>query len=180
MCQGGTGRFMDENEQKQQLSIAYLHAVASAAGFACQAPEVDNDSVDRTVVARGWLHEKALFRSPKIDVQLKSIAREPLDQQETAFSFRLNRKNYDELRQPAHVPRLLVVLLLPRDSGQWLEQDHERMVTRYAAYYMSLAGMGDAPQKSKVPLELPRTNLLTVDALRRLMEQASRGVRRLQ
>ena len=29
---------MDENEQKQQLSIAYLHAVASAVGFACQAP----------------------------------------------------------------------------------------------------------------------------------------------
>ena len=34
---------MDENERKQQMSIAYLHAVASAAGFACQATAVDND-----------------------------------------------------------------------------------------------------------------------------------------
>jgi hypothetical protein len=62
---------MDENEQKQQLSVAYLHAVASAAGFACQAPGVDDDSVDRTVVARGWVHAKSVLRSPKIDVQLK-------------------------------------------------------------------------------------------------------------
>ena len=67
---------MDENEQKQQLSIAYLHAVASAAGFACQATTVDNDSVDRTLVARGWLHDKAMFRSPKIDVQLPICGKE--------------------------------------------------------------------------------------------------------
>jgi hypothetical protein len=177
---GGTGRFMDENEQKQRLSIAYLHTVASAAGCACQAPEVDNDSVDRTIVARGWLHKKALFRSPKIDVQLKSFGREPLSEDESSFTFRLNRKNYDELRHRAQVPRLLVVLLLPREPQQWLEQDHDRMITRHAAYYVSLAEMADAPQRSKVPVELPRTNLLTVDALRRLMAQASRGMRRLQ
>jgi hypothetical protein len=171
---------MDENEQKQQLSMAYLHAVASAAGFACQAREVDDDSVDRTIVARGWLHEKALFRSPKIDVQLKSLTRKPLADGETSFTFRLNRKNYDDLRHRAQVPRLLVVLLLPRDPGQWVEQGDDQMVTRYAAYYLSLAGMGDAPQRSKVPVELPRTNLLSVAALHRLMEQASWGTRRLQ
>jgi hypothetical protein len=179
-CQRRSGRFMDENEQKQQLSIAYLHTVASAAGFACQAREVDDDSIDRTIVARGWLHEEAIYRSPKIDIQLKSLAREPLGDDETSFTFRLNRKNYDELRHRAQVLRLLVVLLLPRDPQLWVEQDHERMVSRYAAYYVSLAGMGDAPQKTKVPVEVPGANLFSVDALRRLMEQAARGVRRLQ
>ena len=121
-----------------------------------------------------------MFRSPKIDVQLKSLAREPLSEHETSFTFRLNRKNYDELRHPAQVPRLLVVLLLPLPPRQWVEQNDERMVTRYAAYYLSLAGMGDALRRSKVPVALQRSNLLSVAALRRLMEQASRGVRRLQ
>ena len=134
---------MDENEQKQQLSIAYLHAVASAAGFACQATGVDNDSVDRTLVARGWLHDKAVLRSPKIDVQLKSLARDPLKEDEAALNFRLNRKNYDELRHRAQVPRLLVVLLLPRQPEQWVEQNDEQMISRYAAYYVSLAGMAE-------------------------------------
>ena len=92
---------MDENEQKQQLSIAYLHAVASAAGFACQAPAVDDDSIDRTIVARGWLHKQAVLRSPKIDVQLKSTTREPLRTGEDSFVFRVNKKNYDDLRHPA-------------------------------------------------------------------------------
>src|SRR5205823_3824610 len=114
---------MDENEQKQQLSIAYLHAVASAAGFACQSPGVDDDSVDRTIVARGWVHKLSVLRSPKIDVQLKSIVREPLTAAERSFTFRLNQKNYDDLRHRSMVPRLLVVFLLPRQRRRRIEQN---------------------------------------------------------
>ncbi len=170
---------MDENEQKQQLSVAYLHAVASAAGFACQAPQVDDDSVDRTLVARGWLHDKSVLRSPKIDVQLKSVTREPLKAGEKSFPFRLSRKNYDDLRHQAMVPRLLVVFLLPRDPGLWIEQDDERMLSRYAAYYVSLTGRGEAMHRGKVPVELPRENLLSVANLRRLMIRASQRIGRL-
>jgi hypothetical protein len=171
---------MDPNEQKQQLSIAYLHAVASAAGFAVQGPGVDDDSIDRTVVARGWVHRKSGLRSPKIDVQLKSVGRGPLKADEESFMFRLSRKNYDDLRQRAMVPRLLVVVLLPPDPRQCIEQDHERMLSRHAAYYVSLSGMAATPRRNKVPVKLPRENLLTVDALRRLMAGASQRKRRLQ
>jgi len=170
---------VDESEQKQQLSFAYLHIVASAAGFVCQSPSVDDDSVDRTVVARGWIDEKAKLRSPKIDVQLKSIAREPLAEGEVSLAFRLGRKNYDELRHWAMVPRLLVVLLLPRDPREWVEQDHERLLSRYAAYYVSLAGKPAATQRAKVPVKIPRSNLFSVDNLRRLMVQASQNKRKL-
>jgi hypothetical protein len=170
---------MDENEQKQQLSIAYLHAVASAAGFACQPPGVDEDSVDRTVVARGWLHEKASWRSPNIDMQLKSFARRPLTAGEPSFTFRLNKKNYNDLRHRAMVPRLLVVFLLPRERIQWIEQDDERLLSRHAAYYVSLFGMPEATQRGKVPVRIPRKNLLSVDNLRRLMVRASQRIRKL-
>jgi hypothetical protein len=168
---------MEANEQKQQLSVAYLHAVASAAGFVCQTPDVDDDSIDRTVVARGWLHAKSVLRSPKIDVQLKSTTREPLRAGEESFVFRLNKKNYDELRHRAMVPRLLVVMLLPHDPVEWLEQDDDRMLTRYAAYYVSLAGRPASVHRGKVPVELPRKNLFIVANLRRLMVQASRRQR---
>jgi hypothetical protein len=43
---------MTENEQKQQFSIAYVHAVAARAGFTCQATLVDDDSVDVVIGAR--------------------------------------------------------------------------------------------------------------------------------
>src|SRR5262245_14778055 len=126
---------MDENEQKQQLSLAYVHAVAAAAGFACQAPAVD-DSVDRTITARGWMNPEAMYYSPRIDVQLKSFGRNAITRGEKSFKYELRKKNSDELRpENPLVPCLLVVLLLPPDKDQWLSQTHKQTVLRHAAYY---------------------------------------------
>jgi hypothetical protein len=173
---------MDENEQKQQLSIAYLHAVASAAGFACQRSEIDDDSVDRTIVARGWVHDKANHYSPRIDVQLKSMTRPALAANELSFAYELRKKNYDDLRPDKPlVPRILVVLLLPAISGQWLSQGDKRLVLRHGAYYLSLAGMPERNAvKYSVTLHVPRKNLFSVRNLRRLMAQASLGWKKLQ
>lgn len=169
---------MDENEQKQQLSIAYLHAVASAAGYSCYLPSIDDDSIDRAVVARGKV--KGLLESPRIDVQLKSVVRNALKEKEDAFSYRLKKKNYDDLRAVPMVPRLLVVLLLPREPSAWVEVSHQQMLSRYAAYYLSLSGMPEKANVNSVTVNLPRHNLFSPAHLRRLMEQASQGKRRLQ
>jgi hypothetical protein len=99
--------------------------------------------------------------------------------EERSFTFRLNKKNYEDLRHRVMVPRLLVVLLLPRDRRLWLEQDDERMVSRYAAYFVSLSGKARSAHRGKVPVELPRTNLLSVANLRRLMVRASQRKRSL-
>ena len=64
--------------QKQQFSIAYVHAVTAPAGFACQATLVDDDSVDVTIAARGYVHAESLIRSPRIEVQLKATAQEDM------------------------------------------------------------------------------------------------------
>ncbi len=172
---------MDENEQKQQLSIAYLHAVASAAGYACQTPAFDDDSVDRVIVARGWVDEDAVHYSPRIDVQLKSFTRPPLARNERFLSYALRQKNYDDLRQEEPmVPRILVVLLLPENARDWISQGAKRLVVRYAAYYLSLCGMPERKDvKYKVSVKIPRKNLLSVRNLCRLVAKASRGMREL-
>src|SRR5271157_5867980 len=46
------------NEQKQQLSVAYVHAVAARAGYTCQVQTIDVDSVDLIISASGKVHER--------------------------------------------------------------------------------------------------------------------------
>ena len=169
---------MDENEQKQQLSLAYLQAVASAAGYACYLPFVDDDSVDRAIAARGKV--AGLLESPRIDIQLKSMVREPLKPKQPSFTYRLKKKKYDDLRGVYMVPRLLVVLLLPGDPAAWVEVGHEQLLSRFAAYYLSLAGMPAKMNTSTMTVMLLRHHLLSVANLRRLMAQASQGKRKLQ
>src|SRR5262249_43171513 len=162
---------MTENEQKQQFNIAYVHAVASRAGYACQVQIVDDDSVDVTLAARGWIHRRSVVRSPRLELQLKATSQDIL--RADHLEFRLPRKNYDELREENMNPRLLVVLLLPAELEGWLRQSEEELILHRGAYWRSLRGMPDVATE-KVTVSLPRVNLFSVDQLRGLMERASR------
>ena len=163
---------MTENEQKEQISVAYAHAVAAAAGYSCILNNPDIDSVDRTIAATGMLHQQSLVCSPRIDLQLKATSQEVLKEQHLAI--RLSRKNYDDLRVPVcHVPRLLVVLHLPADPTKWVEQTESQMLIRHCAFWHSLRGM-PAVSAGKITVHVPRDNLFTVETLRRLMERVSR------
>jgi hypothetical protein len=163
---------MTENEQKQQLSVAYVHAVAASAGFACQATIVDDDSVDVTIAAKGRVHEQSVLLSPRLEVQLKASSQDILRDDHVAFP--LPVKNYEELRCDTMVPRLLVVFVLPDEPRDWLEQSEDQMITRRCAYWRSLLGSPDTKNKETVTVHLPRTNCLTVESLRSMMEAASR------
>jgi hypothetical protein len=163
---------MTENEQKQQLSIAYVHAVAARAGYACQITSVDNDSIDVQLAARGMVHQQAVLRSPRIDIQLKATSHRVL--QEGFLAFPLPIKNYNDLREPVLVPRILVVLLLPQDEALWLVQSEDAMVTKHCAYWMALLGEPETKNQSTVTVQLPRHQQFTVAGLRSLMEKVSR------
>jgi hypothetical protein len=122
---------MTENEQKQQLSVAYVHAVAARSGYACQVPLVDDDSVDVIIAAKGQVHSQSVLRSPRLEVQLKASSQNILRKEDVAFPLPI--KNYEELRCDTMIPRLLVVFLLPDDEAHWLEQSEEQMITRRCA-----------------------------------------------
>jgi hypothetical protein len=161
-----------ENEQKQQLSIAYVHAIASRAGYTCQAALVDDDSVDVMIGARGYVHERAVMRSPRLEVQLKATTADCLRDDHLAFP--LPVKNYDELREISMIPRLLVVLLLPPNPGHWIVVDEECMISRRCAYWESLVGQPETENVTTITVRLPRAQQFTVVGLSALMERASR------
>lgn len=163
---------MTENEQKEQLSVAYVHAVAARAGFTCQPQTVDIDSVDVIVAASGMVHSTSMVRSPRLALQLKASSSIELGQTHVAFP--LPVKNYNDLRAESLVPTLLVVLMLPRDPSQWLETAEEGMISRRWAYWVSLLGMPETPNSTTVTINLPRSQKFTVDQLQDLMERVSR------
>jgi Domain of unknown function (DUF4365) len=104
------------NEQKQQLSVAYVHTVAAHAGYTCQVEIVDDDSVDVVIGATGYVHHQAVLRSPRLAVQLKATS--TLQPRAKYLAFPLKRKNYQDLRERNHIPRILLVLLLPDDPKE--------------------------------------------------------------
>ena len=77
-------------------------------------------------------------------------------------------------RAESLVPKLLVVLMLPKDPGEWLDVDEERMIVRRSAYWASLAGYPSTSNATKVSVRMPRSQRFTVDQLQDLMKRVSR------
>jgi hypothetical protein len=157
---------MDENQQKELFSHAYIRAVASVAGYGVHRPEPDDDSVDLVVSARGPLGS---YRSPRLDIQVKCTAQDCLTAQEVRFP--LKRKNYDDLRGEGFlVPRVLLVIIVPAAIEGWLSQSEEEMILRHCGYWLSLRDAPASDNAQSVTVSIPRRNVFDVAALRRLME----------
>ena len=104
---------MTPNQQMEQFSLAHIRAVAAQAGYQVTRPETDT-GID------GTLMDDAGRRS-RIDFQAKSTADDI--QRDRRLHFPLPVRNYDILRDATpSAMRILIVVLMPRDNGQWLHQ----------------------------------------------------------
>jgi hypothetical protein len=156
---------MDENQQKELFSYAYVRAVASVAGYGVHRPEPDDDSVDLVVSARGPFGS---YRSPRLDMQVKCTAQDCVTEQEVRFP--LKRKNYDDLRgQGFLVPRILLVVTVPPAVEDWLSQSEEEMILRHCGYWVSLREAPESDNTLSVTVSIPRRNVFDVKALHGLM-----------
>jgi hypothetical protein len=154
---------MDLNAQKEQFSNAFIYAVASAAGCSVAKPSVDHDSID-------WTISNRLPRRPKLDIQLKSTANDGTFG--AVFPFSLKRKNYDDLRITDLIaPRILIVVLLPTQSDNWIKASPEELILRRCAYWISLAGLPESTNEASISIEVPSSQAFTVQSLNELMQK---------
>lgn len=163
---------MSDNDIKEQLSYAYVHAVALRAGFACDRPMVDRDSVDATISARGRLAADSDLLSPKLDLQLKATTCPPITGD--SFTFRLPMKNYNDLRlENTHLPRLLVVLTLPEDALDWLNHTEEQLALKRCAYWHNLRGAPESANQTTQNVRISRYNIFSPETLVALLTLVS-------
>lgn len=169
----GVGRStsVDINQKKEQFSNAYLRAVASVAGFTCYKPEVDDDSVDWGLAARGG---NGTTRSPKVELQLKCCGRDIVGVEHLTYPLKI--KNYDELRfENYQVPRILVVVAVPEDTGDWLDHSEDQLAMKHCGYWVSLRGQPATTNVATVTVKLPRAQQFTVDQLVAMMARIGNG-----
>jgi Domain of unknown function (DUF4365) len=166
----------DQNIEAE-LSYAYLHAVASRAGFACEYRNrhLDGAGVDATITEDGRsLADDSILTSFSVDIQLKATYRE-LPEQEGQFSFPLSIPHYDKLRlEEIASPRVLLVLRLPTNPEEWLQINEDALVAKRCAHWVSLRGASASANREYQTVYVPHENLLTPRGLGELMARFSR------
>jgi hypothetical protein len=163
-----TDALMAVTDREEALSRAYIAAVAAGAGYVTSVTDFDRDGVDLQIRAGGAMR-------PSLDIQIKATINlgEPKG---GLFRFPLKRRNYDLLMADTMIPRILVVMDLPKNESDWLEVTADRLILRRCAYWASLGGLGETANKESVTILIRSSNRFDVESLKALMEQARRGI----
>ena len=157
---------MNLNEQKEQFSLAYIRAVAAQAGYQITRPELDSDSVDGMLIAD-------FGRRPRIDFQAKATSQQIVRGDNIHFA--LSIKNYNDLRRHTRTPRILIVVLMPSDTSQWLTQNHEQLCLRHCGYWLSLEEHQEVSNTTSVTVHIPLVNMFNAEQLVDLMTKVEKG-----
>ncbi|RBM19223.1 hypothetical protein DI005_16145 [Prauserella sp. PE36] len=161
---------LQPNLCKEQISIAYTHAVATAARCKLQDVEIDDHGIDAVLMQTP---EDDLLGDVKVDVQLKCTSGDHLKDDHLAFP--LPRHNYDKLRGEKRItPAILIVMVVPAALEEWVAQNEEALTLVKCAYWMSLRGMPSIDQDNKT-VHLPRRNIFDVKSLLAIMKRVADG-----
>ena len=164
---------MDINIQKEEFSYAYLYAITSAAGYSFQKSSRPADIGGIDVTITGTTSDESLYEA-QLDLQVKSTSLDVLS--DNSIRYPLKLKNYNELRKERTVaPRILVIVLIPENLEQWIDQSETELCMRRCAYWISLRGQPQTSNTESVTVYLPRQQLFTVDTLKTLMQQIQSG-----
>ena len=163
---------MSHRDLQSEFGVAYVRAVVHAAGFFAQEANrlLDGDGVDLTVFLRGV---GGVVRSPRLDLQVKTTGAGAVGD---PFPYDLDAKNYGELISTDwQIPRILVVVLVPPDSADWVDASEDRLVLRRCGYWLSLRGQPPTTNTATQRVWVPRAQVFHMDPLRALMARVRAG-----
>lgn len=167
---------MHITQQMEEFNIAYIQAMIATCGFNYSAPKVDNHSVDieaHTLFPYDPKQPQATV-DPRVCFQLKATS--GLKFKNSEATFRLKKKNYDDLRRTGYqFPRYLLVLDLPASPTQWLCHKKKFMSLKRHCYWLSLANFPEKENKNNVTVHIPITQRFTIDTLTMMLEKARTG-----
>ncbi|MGK5629894.1 DUF4365 domain-containing protein [Streptomyces sp. URMC 123] len=149
--------------QKEQVSRAYVHALATQGGYTICDWNVDKDGVDVTLRSGGLM----------VDIQLKCTQKPRCVR--GGFSFDLDVETYNKLRAPDRsAPGHLALLIVPPDIDRWVTYQPDSIILACHGYWASLQGLEAATSSVTTAVHLPEHQLLTVNAMSIMFDAARR------
>lgn len=170
---------MTEQHIKEQLSRAFVKAIAANAGFILREFDVDYgldgkfSDVDFEEDVSG--HKRYCENGFGIDFQLKATTN--ITPKDGYLTYDLEAKNYNDLvKVNVGTPRILIVYSMPKGRDEWLKISTESVILKKCAWWCSLKGQPPTTNDQKKRIRIPDNHLLTTQELSRLISCVEGGV----
>jgi hypothetical protein len=164
---------MTRQHRQEALSRAYVQAIAACCGLNYSTRALDyglDVSLHEITRRRGRFAESG----GHLDIQLKSTTSAEVGETQVRYDLEVNA--YDTLQASnILVPRILVLVVLPREEREWVRVSEDGLIIRRCGYWMSLLGEPATTASRTIRLAIPRSNLFSVDGLQGIVTRLRKG-----
>lgn len=165
---------LPQSSMQEEISMAYVHMVASAAGLTILDWKTDYGAIDITLKSLVDYGCPGGYQ-PQFDLQLKCTIQDNSNSAGDHFSWSVNERTHQILTNPNRaVPATFGVMVIPKKPGLWLSHNKDGLLARSHLYFLRGKDFPAFPEgQQTVSLALPKSNLLSASAMLTLMKEAS-------
>lgn len=162
---------MINTQRKEALSLSYLNAICAYNEVAVEPQKYDADSID-CFIKKQMTKKDGRKKHALIGIQLKSTSQKLVENNEY-FSYELEIKNFNELRDESVYPKMLCVLILPHNEDEWLSCSIDKLILRHCMYWCNPVDWLDSSNKSTVNIHVLKKNAITPASIIELMQNVA-------
>lgn len=159
---------------QEALSHAYIHAIAGLAGLNLAARSIFDYGIDGTFRPVKLRNGERIETGHSVDFQMKATTRWTISEEFIIYDLEARaHRLLTADREPGMPLAILILLCLPENPVDWLDGGEEHLHLRHCCYWYQ----PEAPPTENIAttrIRVPRTNLLTPNSLREVMQLARR------
>lgn len=171
---------LTENHVMESLSRAYVQAIAGSSGLNLRIEQNTQEfdyGVDGTFYPIKRLGSKLVNSGFPIDFQLKATTNWKANSEHIIYDMEADAYNkiVDRNNEPKAIPTILILLCLPKNRDEWIENNEDNLLLRKCCYWDKLNGEL-TEHKQSVRINILRTQQLTTQSLLDLLEKVQWGI----
>jgi hypothetical protein len=145
---------LTREHRQEDLSLAYILAVAAKAGYDCSSFSRHDYGIDIQLSCVEQIDHKRVPCGPILhDVRAYNIL----------------------IREDRFLTAILVLYCMPSDAGKWLSVYERSTTLRYCGYWLSLRGLPAPTNKTKRRIKIPKEQRFTESSLSSIMTRIKGG-----
>ncbi|WP_078863636.1 DUF4365 domain-containing protein [Streptomyces sp. AcH 505] len=150
--------------QQEQVSLAYVAALATKGGYTLGKWEVDKDGVDLSVKRADGL---------SFELQMKCTYSPKIAVQGNAYSYDLDIPTYNKLRASTRTAvGFLGLVIVPRDIEEWMLHDEQELTMRCSGYWAKIQDLPEVTNLSTKSVHLPRSQRIDLPGFEEMFSHA--------
>lgn len=156
---------------QERLSVAYVSAVVSRAGYSFWLPPGTEYGTDGMIQKIYYVDGSYCGGGDGVFIQIKASVDYAIIGDNVHYEMEVGAFNKlaRRLEDNVHEPILLILYCMPRDQAQWLENDHDNLFLRHCCYWKHVTERPSSNKRS-FTIQIPRSQRFDIAAVEHIYQ----------